>query len=74
MRNVSPPGERLGASDREAADLLRGRHVAIQQRRREIADRHVVEAVAGFVGRQQRRGVDVEREQIADGVAGIRCA
>ena len=54
--------------DGQAADLLGGRDVAIEQRRREIADRHVVEAVARFVRRQQRRDVDVERQEIADGV------
>ena len=48
-------GRSAGAADRQPADLLRRRDVAIQQRRREIADRHVVEAVAGLVGRQQRR-------------------
>ena len=65
---MSPPGERLGRADREPADLLRRRDVAVEQRRREVADRHVVEAVAGLVGRQQRRDVDVERQQVADGV------
>ena len=61
-------GRAARAADRQAADLLRRRDVAVEQRRRQIADRHVVEAVAGLVGRQQRRDVDVEREQIADGV------
>ena len=74
LREVWRHADRLAARraarapDRDAADLLRRRHIAIQQRRRQIADRHVVEAVARFVGWQQRRGVDVEREQIADGV------
>ena len=36
-RNVSPLGDRCGAADRQPADLLRRRDVAIQQRRREIA-------------------------------------
>ena len=61
-------GRAARASDRDAADLLRGGDVAVQQCRREIADRHVVEAVAGFIGRQQRRGIDLDREEIADGV------
>ena len=59
---------RLRAADREAADFLRSRDVAIQKRWRQIPDGDVVEAVAAFVGRQQRIGVDVERQQISDGV------
>ena len=52
----------------EAGDFLRGGNVAVEQRGREIAHRDVVEAVARFVVGQQRGGVDVEREEIADGV------
>ena len=65
---VSPPGERVGLPDRQPADLLRRRQISFEQRRRQIAHRHVVEAVARLVAGQQRRDVDVEREQIADGV------
>ena len=65
-------GERAGRSNRtadgEARDLLRRRQIAIEQRRRQGADVDVVEPVARIVGRQHRRGVDVEREQIADRV------
>ena len=57
-----------GTPDRQPADLLRRREVALQQGRREISDRHVVEAVAGLVARQQRGDIDVERQQVADGV------
>ena len=63
---VSPPGERLGAADGQPADLLCRRQVSLQQGRREIADRHVVETVARLIARQQRGDVDVEREQVAN--------
>ena len=59
---------RLRAADRQAADFLRGRDVAVQQRRRQVADRHVVEAVTAVIGRQKRGGVDVESQQVSDGV------
>ena len=65
---VSPPGDLSGAADREPADLPRGGEIAFEQRGREVADGDVVEAVAGIVAGQQRGDVDVERQQIADGV------
>ena len=68
MRNVSPPGERLGRPTARRLIFSRRRDVAVQQRRREIADRHVVEAVARFVGGSSDGDVDVERQQIANGV------
>ena len=74
LGEVGPDAERVaaGGSARaphgQAADLLRRGDVAVQERRREVAHRHVVEPAAGLVVRQQRRGVDVEREQVADGV------
>ena len=56
-------------ADGHGADLLRGGDVALEQHRRHAQHvGHVVEAEAGVVGRQQRRGVDVERQQIADHV------
>ena len=57
-----------GAAEREAADFARGGNVALQQGRREIADGHVVETVAGLVAGQQRGDIDFERQQVADGV------
>ncbi len=57
-----------GASDGHAADLLRCRDVTIEEGRREIGDRHIVEAVARLVRRQQRRDVGVERQEIAHGI------
>src|SRR5436309_4422259 len=45
-------------SDREPADFLRRCDVAVQQRRREISDRHIVEALTGVVFRQQLFGID----------------
>ena len=59
---------RLRAADRQAADFLRGRDVAVQERRRQVADRHVVEAVTAVIGWQERGGVDVESQQVSDGV------
>ena len=58
-----------GVADRQRGDLGRRRRVALEQRRRHVqhlAD--VVEAVGRLVGRQQRRHVHVERQQIADRV------
>ncbi len=59
---------RLRAADRQPADLLRGRDVSVQQRRGQVADRDVVEAVTAFIGGQERGGVEVEGQQIPDGV------
>ena len=59
----------VGIADGEAADLCGGRDVRLHQRRRHaehVGD--VVEAVARVVARQQRRGVDRQIEQVADGV------
>lgn len=61
-------GGALGAADGEAADFLRGGDVAVKERRGEVADGDVVEAVARFVGGKQRGGVDVDGEEVADGV------
>ena len=58
-----------GSPTASAADLRGRRDVALDQRRRDaehVGD--VVEAGRRIVGRQQRADVDVEREQIADGV------
>ena len=46
---------RLRAADRQPADLLRGRDVSVQQRRGQVADRDVVEAVTAVIGGQERR-------------------
>src|SRR5205823_8284951 len=43
-----------GAAECEPADLARGRNITLQQCRREIAHRHVVETVAGLASGQQR--------------------
>jgi len=59
-------GERT--ADREAAYFLGSRKISLQQRRRELPDRDVVEPVARVVFRQERRDVDVDAEQIADRV------
>jgi hypothetical protein len=59
-------------ADRQPADLLRGRDVAVQERGGEIADGDVVEAVTAVVRRQKRRGVDVEGQKISDRVLILR--
>ena len=58
---------RRSRAEREARHLLRGVEIALGQERRQLQDPgDVVEAVAHFVGRQQRRRVDLESQQIAD--------
>ena len=57
-------------TDRDRADLTRGRQIRLQQCRRaalRIGD--VVEAERRVVGRQQRRHVHIEPQQIADRIA-----
>ena len=75
LLQVLVDGEDLGrrgevrVAHREPADLPRRRQVALGQHgrhRQHVGD--VVEAEARVVGRQQRPGVDVEGEQVADGV------
>ena len=57
-------------ADREPADLVGRREVALEQRRRQLQHAgDVVEAVARLVGRQQLGDLDVEVEQVADRVA-----
>ena len=53
-------------TDGEPADLPGGGDVAVQQRGRKFAHGHVVEAMTRVVLRQQRRRVNVQREQIAN--------
>src|SRR5437660_665582 len=54
------------AAEGQAADLTRGGNVTLEQSGRELADRHIVETVAGVIGRQQRRHIYFEREQVAN--------
>ena len=75
LGQVGGEAERLGRRrgdrppDGEAADLLGGRQVALEQGRRDAEHpRDVVEPVAAVVGRQQGRGVDVQRQQVANDV------
>jgi hypothetical protein len=49
-----------GATDRQPADFLRSGDVSIQQSRGQVSYRHIVEAVATFIGGQKRRSVDVQ--------------
>ena len=62
------PGRPASTADGQAADPLRRGDITIQQRRRKIAHRHVVESVAGIIVRQHRRCVDGERQEVTDGV------
>ena len=56
-------------ADGQLADVAGGREVSLEQRRRHAKQaRVVVETVRGIVWRQQRGGVDFERQQITDGV------
>ena len=65
-----PPGRRRRRDPRgEAADLLCRLDVAVQQRRGDRAQRDVVEALARFVRRQEFFDIDLNAEQVADGVA-----
>ena len=59
-------GRTAGPPDCHAADILRGRDITVQQRGGEIADRHIVEAVARLVSWKERGNIDVEREEIAN--------
>ena len=53
----------------QPADLLGSRHVTLEQCRRKIADRHVVEAKARRIARQERCGIDLQLQQIANRIA-----
>ena len=56
------------AADRGPAHFLRRREIPLEQRRRQLAVAHVVEPVTRIVFGQQRRHVNVERKDVADGV------
>src|SRR5262245_34399226 len=56
----------LRASDGQRADFLRGRNVSVQKSGRQVTDRYVVEAVTALIGRQERCGVDIDRQEISD--------
>jgi hypothetical protein len=57
----------VGIADRERTRLARRAQVPLHQRRRERLNvRDVVEALADRVGRQERGGIDVDREQVSD--------
>lgn len=57
-----------GGSDGEAGDFAGGGEVAFKQCGGQVADGDVVEAVAGFVGGEEVGYVDVDGEEVADGV------
>ncbi len=62
-----------GLADGQRAHAARGRQVSLEQGRRDAEDvGDVVEAVARIVGRQERGGVDLERQQVSDRVGVLR--
>ena len=62
-------GRRRRSPDCDPADLPRGGQIALQQGRRDAEHAgDVVEPVAGPVGRQQLRDVDLQVEQVAHGM------
>ena len=71
-RDLGAAGGRL--ADRQAADLLGGRHVALEQRgRQRQRGGDVVEAVpVGRIRRNERFDVDFQIQQVADDVAVLR--
>ena len=79
LRRVLADAERLprrlrfGIADRQRGDLVGRRQIALEQHGRDAERvRDVVEPVRRIVGRQHRRRVDVEREQIAESRSRIR--
>jgi hypothetical protein len=62
--------DRRRRADGQAADLVGRGEIALEQRRRQLEHTgDVVEAVARIVAGQQARHVDVDGDEIADGVA-----
>ena len=53
----------------QSADFLRRSEVAFHQGRRQLYNSNVVEAEACIVTRQERRDIDIESQEIANGVA-----
>ena len=73
MRNSCAVGRGERPPHGRPADLRGRRQVALHERLVQPEHpRDVVEAVAGVVGREQRGGVDVERQQVADDVRVLR--
>ena len=68
-RNVGRFRRRLPIADRHAGDPRRRRRIGFQQRRRDRQrTRDVVKASGRIVRRQKRRGIDLEIQQVADGI------
>ena len=79
LRQVLPHREGLGdcglmhVPDRKRAHGLGRGEVALEERRRHAERiRDVIEAVGRVVRRQERRDIDIERQQIANGVGVLR--
>ena len=66
-------GRDIASAKRERGDALRRRQIAFEQDRRDAEDVGVVvEAGARVVRRQERRGVDLQREEVANRVGVLR--
>ena len=74
LGEVRADAERLAAgraarvSYSESADPLSGSDIAIEQGRRQVAHGDIVEPMARLIFRQQRIGIDVDRQEVSDGV------
>ena len=55
-------------TDGEAGDAGGGREVAFEEGGGEFADGDVIETVAGFVFREERRDVEIDGQEVPDGV------
>src|SRR5687767_15124015 len=64
-RHCVPSGSARWSADREPADLSRGRQITLEECRRQIPDRYVVETVARFIARQEGCDINFEGKKIA---------
>jgi hypothetical protein len=63
-------GPHVGVADGQRADALRGGEIPLEQERRGLQRRgNVVEPEVGAIARQQVGHVDIERQQVTNGVA-----
>ena len=70
---LSARAEERRVADRQSADLCRRREIPLEQRgRNPQCAGVVVEAPADVVGRQQRRGVHLEAQEVAHGAGVLR--
>jgi hypothetical protein len=78
LREIRWQNHRLSASrthgraHRQTADFLRGGQISLQEHRRQAPDADVVESVARVVAREQRIGVNLQVEEIANSIPVLR--